>query len=172
MASPITLLKKGIEDGDWAKVCRAYKGITGEELNPPVVATVQLTIPDDFGDRVASYVLQMLAGNEVEVATPPPSPAKPSTKKPKPKAKRQTKSQTVGFVDDGTIAPEEIEESRRLSQTRTPVERRPKVKYIDVICCKCNKTFNVHPALGPKKIDANDESSFVCDGCQLKGVSR
>lgn len=76
------------------------------------------------------------------------------------------KPTTNKFKDDPSLVPEEIEESKAMSQKKTPEPRRPAVKKVDVVCCKCQGEFKVPPVLAPKGMDKDGEPNlYVCNGC-------
>ena len=75
------------------------------------------------------------------------------------------------FIDDGSVAVEDIEIDRLMTAGLEPAGRRPPPIKTKIICSKCNTTCEVDPVFAPKKLAADDQNSFVCDSC-LKGKSR
>jgi hypothetical protein len=75
---------------------------------------------------------------------------------------------TNTFADDGTLAPEEIEDSRAFSRKKRPEPRRPPVPPVSVTCCKCARVYTVPAALAPRGADRGDRASYVCDGCIVR----
>jgi DNA-directed RNA polymerase subunit M/transcription elongation factor TFIIS len=69
------------------------------------------------------------------------------------------------FRDDGTLAAEFVEDSRKLSLAKRPELRRPESKSVDVVCGKCGRKDKVAPILAPKSLEKGDESSYVCNSC-------
>jgi hypothetical protein len=65
-----------------------------------------------------------------------------------------------------TLFQREREESIRMSQTTSPQPRRPPAERVAVVCCKCNKRYEVEPIFVPRSYDREDgPASYVCDSC-------
>ena len=77
------------------------------------------------------------------------------------------------FVDDGTIAKNQIKDSKKLSRQSKkapPKAARPAFEEIDLTCCRCGKSQRVHPGLRPVAIDPDSKNDgrapdFKCDRC-------
>lgn len=81
-----------------------------------------------------------------------------------------TPGMTNEFVDDHTIAADDIEDSKAFSARKKPEPRRPPVKKVRVVCCRCNNELEVEPIFAPRSAGDKDEpSSFVCNDCGKKG---
>lgn len=68
------------------------------------------------------------------------------------------------FVDDGTLAANEIVHSQAMLAKMKPHEARPDPGTVQVDCTKCGKTYRVSPAYAPVKL-GDETSSYVCNGC-------
>ncbi len=56
--NPIELIKSGVETGDWKKICKAYKSLTGSEIKPKTKEDCSLL--DVVKDRLDDSDLQLL----------------------------------------------------------------------------------------------------------------
>ena len=88
-------------------------------------------------------------------------------KKDKKKSAELAKAFKNGFVDDLTIAPEDINDSKKLSKKIPKKEYRAPYKESVIICSECNQS-SVLPINLIRKYNAEDAPSFKCDNC-LKG---
>jgi hypothetical protein len=75
------------------------------------------------------------------------------------------------FVDDKTLAAEDIPLSESLSAKKIPEARRPEISFVSVTCCKCLKESRVDPVFAPRSIDKGESFSYVCNNCMGKGKS-
>lgn len=70
------------------------------------------------------------------------------------------------WSDDGSLVPEELEESKEMSKTKTPAPRRAATKKVKVECCKCGGKDTVDPLFGPRGYEKGGEKSlYVCPKC-------
>lgn len=78
------------------------------------------------------------------------------------------------FVDDGKEACGDTKIDKLLTKGMRMSERRHALTYIDVVCCKCEKTFKVDSKLAPRAVNAgatkDDRMSFVCDNCRKRSI--
>jgi len=189
--SSIELIREGILQGDWQKVCDGFAGISGIRLEPPAVTII---VGDDLVESIKAtvektvreYIARKPIPEGVECAREvheekPPSTAHRETDYDKFKVQhgRQQNSKgrkscrvmpfepgmTNSWEDDGTIAADAILDSKRLSEKKKPEPRRPPVKMVAVTCCKCGKSEEVNPLFAPKSLDRGDQSSYVCNDC-------
>lgn len=56
MASPIEVIKQGIEAGDWKKVVQGYNRLSGDKLKPPKGGIVVEMRSEDIPDRVRAEI--------------------------------------------------------------------------------------------------------------------
>ncbi len=77
MASPIQLLKQGIDDGNWEKIVEAYTGLTGEKIElvdttEEVVLNQNKTLLSAIDDAI--NILSPYVGTGVSTSDKPPAP--------------------------------------------------------------------------------------------------
>jgi hypothetical protein len=197
------VLKRAIETKDWELVCKVYTGITGEPISPPkpkteaeMLAGMDIDLEAE-AQKVREEITQEIVDKKQEqakrwVPEPPPEPTLSEeynlgnvdagfTGNPNIKVRKAPISNTGRknlFVDDGTIAPDEMKENdetgldQMYKQTYSP--RRPEAQLIDMTCTQCSKVVKVPPVLAvgrtsDSRSDETTNSLFRCETCSRGG---
>jgi hypothetical protein len=159
--SPLELIREGILCRDWEMVHQGYLQFTGESL-------AMRDAPEQseaFLRRHARLVIEEffktpLVGESLPkpVKSPPP----------------QTEAQAAGggWVDDGTLATEDIPLSLALSKGKKTIPPRNPEPKVEVQCSRCGKKELVAPIFCPIKYEDGDKSNYVCNSCITRGASR
>jgi DNA-directed RNA polymerase subunit M/transcription elongation factor TFIIS len=175
--SAIELLKQGIESNDWPLVCEAYQVFTGNKLECPEKREVPHTCPSlliSIKDMIDEYLFScnIKSSKEeiepVEVLQKPVKVNETTEKKPEKPDKGYVDKTKPAWVDDGTIANNDIAHSQLFSKHRQPEPRREPEPKLSVTCFKCGTTKTVPAIFGPRKLDKNDTTNYVCDRCISK----
>lgn len=171
LAEGFSLLREAILAGDWQKAAEAYEKMTGESVEVPAA-------PVPTFDRVAfvetllmevsrlAHEMAALPAQSASVPPAPPQVSAPILVEPvrTSSASLSTTQEENLFVDDGSVAPELIAESR--TQKPKAKNYRDAFRMLDVVCSRCGKSEQIHPDLRPVRFDSSDEaSSYVCNGC-------
>ena len=191
--TPLELIEKGLVAGDLSVVADGYFKLTGKKVKTlQVVDTTREKMLAAIGDiRKICGSFAVSVADEV-IVTEPMVIEKPAKKgkggKPLPQAEVSDDTKYVmipsqdekptftatpwknTFVDDKTIAPEEIAKSKKLAKKlkNKKKEYRDPFVPVDMNCAGCKKTFQVHPdAVPPVNRDdgVEDRSIWKCNDC-------
>lgn len=151
--SPLELLRKGLQEGDWAPVSKGFALLTGETIEPP----------ESSDDRPFLLELQRLIEGRLGGSCETPDDEEPQP--PFQPDIRPQKNHVNLFIDDGTLHKADKAIDKKLTKGKAPSPRRPKVVKVPVVCSRCNKKETVDPIFAPKKLEGNDYTSYLCDKC-------
>jgi hypothetical protein len=154
----IALLREALGEGDWEKVAQSFFLLTGENVAAP-----RNFDKEAFLNGVVGNIVDFLRGFSGGAVAPVPQTAFAPAPVPHAPHTPATPSPANEFVDDGSVAPELIQDSRASSR---PKQRRPPFRMLDLTCGRCGRTQSVHPSLRPVQMESDDDpSAFTCDRC-------
>lgn len=198
MASPIQLLREGLETGNWKCVANAYFLLTGERIVEPESDSDDGSLRG-FLQILKTQIEEQLDGVGEEIVDQDELFEEKPKPKPKPKAQAERlpdfhiehRGETQSDSDKGKqcrtlpldtgpsvnrwkdnpkLAAKDRAESRKLSKKFTGKDYRDEYKPVKVTCSRCDRTEEVHPDVAPKRVDKDDDtSSYVCNRCVKKG---
>jgi hypothetical protein len=176
----IQMLKQGILDGDWTKVSRAYRGLTGEDVSPrPGVndhSDALRRIRDIAADIVGSgWEDEATKTSKVNspaaipalsafVATAPVVSVAVLSDPTKRKRGRPRKNPVSVSTEPAPVEPSQAEPTSDESKpepARSPFEKK------EVECRVCHKSELVHPDLVPPALGdkGEDRPRYKCNDC-------
>lgn len=169
MATHISLIREGIQSGDWGKVCEGYKQVTGESIGAPAEITPIQTHPDInklLKQKIAEYFSRMaqeFGGETVGFQTNTDGRVEP-----------QNTNLRINVIaeDDPTVPVDKYDKDpdimyHNVLKNRTP--RRGKPDTTILICEKCGSQFSKEKSL----ILEGFGSTTLCDNCiRKKGALR
>lgn len=193
-ATPLDLLKQGIERKQWEAVQACYTMLTGEVLQAPSDATpveqikgkhdIQVTLPPVEktateaetsitlrpAEKIAQEIKRVI---EDEIYKDPLSecvaPARAANSKDKifTRARQHDcRPHPNTWKDDQTEAADEIIADRKVPSTILN-NQRPPIKNVKVRCQGCGKTEELDPSLVPYglRLTRNYTMRYLCNGC-------
>jgi hypothetical protein len=167
--TPLQLLKRGLERGDWKDVADAHEALTGEAVVAPSGGGGERGVLEEIA-RLAAQAL----GPAVRLTEPKPRKKRGATPTAAPQGRKGVAKSGVAdaanrFVDDLTEATEDIEIDRKMV-VAPPTPRREPYVPLKIECGACHKQYDVHPDEIPPKFDKDDEGQdWVCNRCVTKG---
>lgn len=168
--SPLQLIKRGIQSGDWYDVLTGYQNLTGEKLDHPNKdEIIEKEFSPPFLDSNDSHEEKTRDSDDFSM---------PKTNKVREDGKRAGRKEPIDkernktvhlFVDDLSEETELLKENAVLKAKLKSGEikrepRRPPLKMAQAECVKCNKQYKVHPTFVV-------DGSFTCNKC-LGTISR
>lgn len=174
--SPIELLKHGLENGSWAYIAEAYRGLTGAVINPPnspecnkateVLVEIQALIAEYFGEKPPERIIKPLADVVQNLVDNAPAEQLAQRRVTVSAGEASKPRKPNRFVDDLSLEVDKIEESKALAEKAKKKAYREKYQEVNVVCSRCNKSESVHPTLVPRPVDAHDDApAYVCNRC-------
>lgn len=187
----VDLIKRGLTNKCWADIAKAYEDLSGNTFE---VEEDDVSIPNDLRTQlleIRNSINELIDSEDrEELEDEAPVIVSPVKKKPgRPKGSKATELPPVkyvakdkleikpwnpdephhnNFVDDKSIAPDLIKETRQSIKKRgVRQNQRDEIQYVDVVCSGCNKPELVHPDLAPVRLDitSKEMTKYVCNGC-------
>lgn len=161
-------LEEGLAQADWGLIGEGYELLAGE---PPE------NIPSGGQDWVVHELRCLLAridGVETQMVKAPKKRGKKSRKTAEddeggPDGRGGPGgvggTPTNAFVDDLTIAPEFVEDSRKNSQRVSPRVARPPVPKLKINCKRCGVQEEISANLIPKPKEGDEAPEYYCSKC-------
>lgn len=195
-ATPMDLLRQGLESGSWEAVSAAFLAITGEKILPQTPSVSIRVDTEDFVKELEPKNVGSLPKVTDVVVTPPrkkkrrpePEPEpdldiedeveddedSPKARKGKIKtraSKVSTKARTNKFVDDMSLAPEDVKymPTAETLAKLPPSQSRPAYRKVKVKCSVCGLVEKVDPILAPVSLGENHRSKHRCNECSTTG---
>lgn len=193
----VDLLKRGLTNHCWSDITEAYKGLTGVVIHVDDAGGSVPSDTIDELIEVRNKISEIIDEVRVSIFVNEVEPVKNKSKEPAKKSGRPKKNPSVekpvehiqqqpqqpvfpkvwnpnglpcnNFVDDGSIAPELIKETKQSIKKRGPKrkDQRDEIRYVDVNCDRCKKSEQVHPDLAPTRLDptSREMTKYVCNSC-------
>ncbi len=162
MASHISLIREGILESSWDKVCSGFEQVTGEKLNVP--EQISFTVPKEQIQNIIGKYLLNLGNNILNQEPVVENKISPVNKKGTKPVKIEKLNINTSFEDDDSIPPDNPKIYTNLVKNPTPLREH---KVIVLTCEKCNKEFEIKPEHDLSSFD----SSIMCEDCKSKRMS-
>lgn len=167
------VIKRGILTGDWDLICKAYTGMTGEKISPPV-HEMEIDI-DQSRQNISQNIPQNISQKNI--------PQNISQKNISPNITQNTQQDMMRrtpinmrqhnnmFVDDFSQARQDLKSSRDMSKLYNDhlTERRPPSQLVNVRC-GCGQIDQVLPEIASQYLVSaeNGGSEYKCQRCIKK----
>lgn len=178
-ATPLLLLKQGLQKGQWEAVTMAYMILTGDKIVPPKdeyepveliqppkeEKVVEISIPVVEDDILPeAYPLEVYE-EELEEEGVHRRPG--VSRIPSSSTQVNVKGQKNRFVD---LLKDEVGDKIKYPD-KVKIKHRPGHRMIECTCHNCHKTEQVDMLLAPKKLDKEYTTFYKCNDCSCSGSS-
>lgn len=157
MASHISLIKEGILEGDWSRVCLGFEQVTGEKLTAPTNENESVNL-----SFVADFLIRL--GNEIK-----PNKFDESSKEEIKNLvdNRKAPKMTDIFVSSQLVDDNSVPQDPPTMYSTVPKNKKPRESNkIYVKCEDCNKDYEVSKDL------VFSGGTSLCEECQKKRALR
>jgi hypothetical protein len=179
-ATPMDLLKQGLEDGNWEAVSAAYLSLTGDKIvvgetpkkkrgrpskktapkpEPEVEELVEEEVDEYFPEEGIELRERIKKYNEDDVTR---TRSKIKTKT----CKAGTTKFVNKFIDDQTEALDDLKfNPTKEALAKIKIKQRPPHKMIRITCSRCGKQEKADPIIANRRLDKDYSAPVLCNSC-------